>query len=169
MKRWAGLLLVGLLHGCLAEVLGQGGSSPSRGGGNYRATVHQIKEPGLGIPEETDIFSAVKTDGVLHAAKERAMEDVRFQARHKGLNYEIIGITEERLGFGYRVKIQYRLKPLVVEVASPETIWWQELLIKIQGYLPYLKKVLAEAERFVNSSLAQNTNSQPPIGKENTP
>ena len=169
MKPWIGLLLVGILHGCLAEGLGQGGSSPSRGGGNYRATVHQIKEPGVGIPEETDIFAAVKTDGVLQAAKERAMEDVRFQARHKGLNYEIIKITEERLGFGYRVKIQYRLKPMVVEVATPETIWWQELLIKIQGYFPYFKKALAEAERFVNSSLAQNTKTEPPIEKENIP
>jgi len=71
-------------------------------------------------------------------------------------------MTEERMGFGYRVKIQYRLRPMVMEVATPETIWWQELLKKIQGYLPYLKKVLAEAERFVNSSLAQNQKTENP-------
>lgn len=97
------------------------------------------------------------------------MDDVRFQARHKGLNYEIIGITEERLGFGYRVKIQYRLRPVVIEVATPETIWWQELLKKIQGYFPYLKKVLAETERFVNDSLAQNKKTENPTENENTP
>jgi len=165
----AGFFLLGLLEVLTAELLGQasaGSAGPSQA---YRATVHQIKEPGVGIPEETEIFVAVKTDGYLHAAKEKAMDDVRFQARHKGLNYEIIGITEERLGFGYRVKIQYRLRPVVIEVATPETIWWQELLKKIQGYLPYLKKVLAEAERFVNDSLAQNKKTENPIENENTP
>ena len=169
IQLWVVLLLLGLLQGFHAEVLGQGGPSSSGVAGSYRATVHQIKEPGVGIPNETEIFMAVKTDGFLHAAKEKAMEDVRFQARQKGLSYEILGISEERLGFGYRVKIQYRLKRLVVEVPTPETIWWQELLIKIQGYLPYLKKVLAEAERFVNSSLAQNQNTETPGENEKTP
>lgn len=170
MKRaFAGLLGWALLGFLFAEVLVHGGDGSKEASGSSSASLHLIQEAGVGTPGENEIFTAVKTDGYLQAAREKAMDDVRFEARNKGLNYEICGLTEERLGFGYRVKIQYRLRPLVMEVATPETIWWQELLKKIQGYLPYLKKVLAEAERFVNSSLVQNQKTETPNEIENNP
>ena len=89
------------------------------------------------------------------------MEEVRFQARHKGLVYEICGTEEEQLGLGYRVKISYRLSPKMVEVAMPEEVWWKNLLQKIQNYLPYLKKALLEIEVWVNSSLAKKQTITP--------
>lgn len=165
----AGLLGWALSGICFAKDLVQGGDGSKKTTQSSSASLHLIQEPGVGAPGENEIFTAVKTDGYLQAARQKAMDDVRFEARNKGLNYEICGMTEEKLGFGYRVKIQYRLRPLVVEVATPETIWWQDLLKKIQGYLPYLKKVLAEAERFVNSSLAQNQKTENPTETEIIP
>lgn len=159
-KQLACLFCMGILEAFSAELLGEGGSSSHDSAEVFQATVSQIREPGVGTPNEAEIFVAIKSDGTLEAAKEKAMEDVRFQARNKGLSYEIIGITEERLGFGCRVKIQYRLKPVVIEVATPETTWWEEILTKIQSYLPYLKKVLVETESFVNTSLARSQKTE---------
>lgn len=150
-----GLLMWALLEFIFPEGLGQGDEGSKQSSKGFPASLHLIKEPGIEAPCEKEIYTAVKTDGYLQAAREKAMDDVRFEARNKGLDYQICGMTEEKMVFGYRVKIQYRLRPFVVEVVALETTWWQELLKKFQGYLPYLRKVLAEAERFVNSTLPE--------------
>lgn len=158
-------MILGLLMWALAgfppeEVSGQGGAGAKESSRSFPASLHLIHEPGVGTPGEQEIFTAVRTDGFLSAAKKKAMDDVRFEARNKGLNYEIIGMKEENMEFGYRVIVQYRLRSPVVEIATPETIWWQEWLKKIQNYLPYLKKVLAEAERFVDSSWSESQKTE---------
>lgn len=140
---------------------GQAGAKSEVGASSFKASTHQIKEPNVGVPSASEIFVTVKTDGHLSGARDKAMEEVRFQARHKSLSYEICGTEEERLGFGYRVKISYRLSPKTVEVATPEEVWWQSLLQKIQNYLPYLKKALFEIEVWVNSSLAKKQTITP--------
>ena len=145
----------------LSAWAGQTGAKSEVGASSFKASTHQIKEPGVGMPSASEIFVTVKTDGHLSGARDKAMEEVRFQARHKGLVYEICGTEEEQLGLGYRVKISYRLSPKTVEVAMPEEVWWKNLLQKIQNYLPYLKKALLEIEVWVNSSLAKKQTITP--------
>lgn len=148
-----GLLVWGLFGNFPEKAAGQAGTGPKEPSQKFQASVHQIHEPGVGTPWEDEVFQAVQVGGFLQAAKEEAMDDVRFQARSKGLKYEICGIEEEKMQFGYRVKILYCLRPL--EVATPETFWWQELLKKIELYLPYFRKALAEARQFVYSSFSE--------------
>jgi len=83
--------LVGLLGWALVEIFftevsAQGGAGSKEASRSSSASLHLIQEPGVGTPSENEIFTAVKTDGYLQAAREKAMEDVRFEARNKGLN-----------------------------------------------------------------------------------
>lgn len=48
----AGFFLLGLLEVLTADLLGQASAGSAVPSGGYRATVHQIKEPGAGIPEK---------------------------------------------------------------------------------------------------------------------
>jgi len=154
-------LWIWALAGFLAEeVSGQGGEGSKESSSSFAASLHLIQEPGVGTPGEEEVFTAVRTDGFPSVAREKALDDVRFEARNKGLRHEIIGMKEENMEFGCRVIIQYRLRPPVREVVTPETSWWQELVKMIQGYLPYLRKVVADAERLVSSPWSENQKTE---------
>jgi hypothetical protein len=121
-----------------------------------QATTSLIKEPGIGTPDGKEVFVAVGTDGYLANAKEKAMEQVRFQARHKGMTYEISKTSDEDSGSGFRAIVEYRLKPLIVEAPPAELTWWQSLIEKIRNGYSFVRRSWGHAITLIKSYLPQD-------------
>lgn len=122
-----------------------------------QGTTAQVNEPGPGIPQDHEIFVAVRTAGHLDQARTLALEDVKFQARHKAMGYQIIETKEEKRHFSSLVKISYRLVP---QNGKAEPSLWEGVWVKIETFRLHLFSIFREAEKWIRSKLG---NKSPPF------